>query len=251
MDQQTRATQEINEERRNFLFGGALATMVLMTSATQAQQPEQADHVARESAMSPVQGQFAFVAEVPPIAETEDATKGFVDATTYAIPGLVHAGIHRRIDGTAIVIYEARIGGADEARTYRRALQGHLEKMHWYRPFARWANNGGVRRVVFMRNFRVISEAGAKDTVVKKLANLVELVIGQVPELKLAILHEGLDHPEEIMLYEEWDGTKAWFLANEATKPYRAAYRDETAHLVAERGDLDWLAPIRIYENET
>jgi hypothetical protein len=204
-----------------------------------------------EGVMLPVHGQFAFVGEIPPIAETEEATKGFVDPTTHAAPGLVHASILRRIDGGGIVIYEARIGATHEARTYQLALHGHLEKQRWYRTLARWANDGGVRRVVFMRIFRVVSEAGAKDTVVKKLTDLVELVVGQVPELKLAILHEGLDHPDEIMLYEEWDGTKAWFLANEATKPYRTTYRDETAHLVAERGDLDWLAPIRIYEKGT
>ena len=75
-------------------------------------------------------------------------------------------------------------------------------------------------------------------------------MIETVPELKLAILHEGLDRPEEIMLYEEWDSTKAEFLAHEAPKPYRAAYGEETAHLIAERGDLEWLSPVRIYESE-
>ena len=102
-----------------------------------------------------------------------------------------------------------------------------------------------------MRTFRVIPDAGAKDTIVSKLSNLVELVIGQVSELKLATLHQGLERPDEIMLYEEWDGTKVAFLAHEAPKPYRTAYREETAHLVAERGDLVWLSPIRIYEPET
>ena len=33
-------------------------------------------------------------------------------------------------------------------------------------------------------------------------------------------------------------------------KPYRAAYREETAHLIAERGDLEWLSPVRIYEHQ-
>jgi quinol monooxygenase YgiN len=246
---------EINDDRRNFLtaglIGGALATGALMTAATQAQRPAQAAQATRERVMSIAQGQFAFVGEIPLTAGREEATKGFVDATTRAEPGLVHASIHRRIDGEGIVIYEARIGGTDEALTYRRALHGHLEKQRWYRPFGRWANQGGVRRVAFMRIFRVISEAGAKDTVVEKLTNLVELVVGQVPELKLAILHEGLDQPNEIMLYEEWDSTKAGFVANEAPKPYRAAYRQETAHLVAEGGELDWLSPIRIYAKET
>jgi hypothetical protein len=65
--------------------------------------------------------------------------------------------------------------------------------------------------MAFMRTSRVISDAGAKDTVVAKLANLAELVVGHVPELKLAILHEGLDRPEEIMLHEEWDGTRRSF----------------------------------------
>jgi hypothetical protein len=200
--------------------------------------------------MAIVQEQFAFVGDVLGAPPPETSAQGLIDATTRGVPGLVHAGIHHRIDGQGIVIYEAHIGGADAGRTYRRALQSHLEKQRWYRVIGRWVNRGGVRRVTFMRTFRVISAAGAKDTVVEKLANLVELVVRQVPELKLAILHEGLDLPEEIMLYEEWDATKTKFLAEEAPKPYRAAYRDETAHLIAERGDLEWLSPIRIYESE-
>jgi hypothetical protein len=42
----------------------------------------------------------------------------------------------------------------------------------------------------------------------------------------------------------------AKFLANEALKPYRVACREETAHLIADRGDPEWLPPIRIYERE-
>jgi hypothetical protein len=198
--------------------------------------------------MTIVKGQFAFVGDIPLTAGAMDAPQGFIETTTRAVPGLVHASIHRRIDSEGLVIYEARIGEPDDAASYRRALEGHLEKLRWYRPFARWMNPGDVRRVAFMRTFRVIPEAGAKDMVVAKLANLVELVVRQVPALKLAILHEGLDRPLEIMLYEEWDDTKEGFLANEAPKPYRTAYGDETAHLIAERGDLEWLSPIRIYE---
>ena len=171
-------------------------------------------------------------------------------AAMRALDVVVHASIHRRIDGEGIVIYEARIGEPDDAASYRRALQEHLEKLRWYRAIGRWMNPGGVRRVAFMRTFRVVPDAGAKDKVVAKLANLVELVVGQVAALKLAILHEGLDRPLEIMLYEEWDDTKEGFLANEAPKSYRTAYRDETADLVAERGDLEWLSPIRIYQGK-
>jgi len=199
--------------------------------------------------MTIVQGQFAFVGEVPMIAERKRTSQGMVNSTTRAMPGLVHAGIHRRIDDEGIVIYEARTGTDDDALRYRQTLEGHLVKQRWYRPFGHWVHPGGVRRVAFMRSFRVISEAGAKQTVALKLSDLVTLVIGRVPELKLAILHEGLDRPEEIMLYEEWDGTKEGFLTDEAPKPYRAAYREETTHLIADRGDLEWLLPIRIYES--
>ena len=109
------------------------------------------------TSMGIVQGQFAFVGEIPLTAGAEDVPEGFVATTTRAMPGLVHAGIYRRIDGEGIVIYEARIGGTEDAETYRRALGRHLAKQRWYRPFGRWVNPGGVRRVVFMRTFRVIS----------------------------------------------------------------------------------------------
>jgi hypothetical protein len=194
-----------------------------------------------------ISGQFAFVAEILATAGPEDSV--VAEPASRAAPGLAHAAIHRRIGSEGIVIYEARTGGLDEARMYRRKLQG-LDKLRWYRPIARWVNPVGARRVGWIRTFRVTSAAGAKDMVVAKLGKLVEFVIGQVPELKLAILHEGLDRSEEIMLYEEWDGTKAVFLAHEAPKSYRTAYREETAHLVADRGDLEWLLPIRIYESD-
>ena len=147
--------------------------------------------------MAIVRGQFAFAGEIPRTARPEDAAQGSVELTIHAMPGLARAAILRRIDGEGIVIHETRTGGADDARRYRRALEGHggLEKQRWYRPVARWANPAGVQRVAFMRTFRVISAAGAKDSVVAKLANLVELVVGQVPELKLAVIHEGLDGP--------------------------------------------------------
>ena len=238
-----RSEDRASVNRRSLLLGAS--SLAVANSLTAGERPLNQDG---RASMAIVRGQFAFVGEIPLIG-VESAPQGFVDTTTRAVPGLVHAGIHRRIDSEGIVIYEARRGEADDAQRYRSGLEGHLEKQRWYRPFGRWMNPGGVRRVVFMRSFRVISEAGAKDTVAMKLANLVELVVGQVPELKLAILHEGLDQPEEIMLYEEWDGTKAWFLSNEAPKPYRGAYREETAHLIAERGELEWFSPIRIYES--
>ncbi len=196
-----------------------------------------------------ISGEFAFVAEIPRTAGPEDSAEGLAEPANRAVPGLVHGAIHRRIGSEGIVIYEARIGGPEDARIYRRALLD-LGKSRWYRPIARWGKPTGARHVAWMRTFHVISAAGAKETIVTKLATLVELVIGQVAELKLAILHEGLDRPEEIMLYEEWDGTKAAFLAHEAPKPYRTAYREETAHLIADRGALEWLT-IRIYESET
>ena len=197
-----------------------------------------------------ISGEFAFVAEIPQTAGPEHSASELAEPANRAVPGLVHGAIHRRIGSEGIVIYEARIGRPEDARAYRGALQD-LGKSHWYGPIGRWVKPTGARRVAWMRTFHVISAAGAKDTIVSKLGNLVELVIGQVPELKLAILHEGLDRPEEIMLYEEWDGTKAAFLVHEAPKAYRTAYREETAHLIADRGELVWLSPIRIYETET
>jgi hypothetical protein len=60
--------------------------------------------------MTSVQEQFAFVGEIQ-TAGAMDPPQGFIDTTTRAVPGLIHASIHRRIDGEGIVIYEARTGG--------------------------------------------------------------------------------------------------------------------------------------------
>ena len=108
-----------------------------------------------------ISGEFAFVAEIPPTAGPEDSAEELDEPANRAVPGLVHGAIHRRIGSEGIVIYEARIGGPEDARIYRRALQD-LGKSHWYRPIARWVKPTGARRVAWMRTFHVISAGGLK-----------------------------------------------------------------------------------------
>ena len=76
--------------------------------------------------MAIVQGQFAFVGDIPQKAPAESVAHGFVETTTQATRGLVHAAIHHRIDDQGLLVYEASIGDAEDVRIYRRSLEGHL-----------------------------------------------------------------------------------------------------------------------------
>ena len=80
-----------------------------------------------------ISGEFAFVAEVPQTAGPEDSSEGLSEPANRAMPGLVHGAIHRKIGSEGIVIYEARIGRPDDARSYRGAVQD-LGKSQWYLP---------------------------------------------------------------------------------------------------------------------
>ena len=127
--------------------------------------------------MAIVQGQFAFVGDIPQNAPGESVAHGFLENTTQATRGLVHAAIHHRIDGQGLLLYQARIGDAEDVRIYRRSLEGHFERQRWFRPVRRFINQGSVRRSAFIRTFRVVRDTGAKDIVLNKLINLVELAL--------------------------------------------------------------------------
>jgi len=75
---------------------------------------------------------------------------------------------------------------------------------------------------------------GRKDEFRRHLYTLVEAMKDE-PSFVKAIIHDDPDHPNDIVIYETWQGTRASWLHNELTKPYRAAYEKTLAELLEDR----------------
>ena len=89
---------------------------------------------------------------------------------------------------------------------------------------------------------RFKTRAGRKNEFRRHLYTLVEAMKGE-PSFVNAIIHDDPDHPDDIVIYETWQGTRASWLHHELTKPYRAAYEKTLAELLEERAAV-FLTPV-------
>jgi quinol monooxygenase YgiN len=60
------------------------------------------------------------------------------------------------------------------------------------------------------------------------------------------IVHNDPDHPDEIVLYETWRGTRESWIAEEFPKPYRAPYEEGVKDMLESR-QVSWLVPADIW----
>ncbi|MET3981850.1 quinol monooxygenase YgiN [Mucilaginibacter sp. UYP25] len=67
------------------------------------------------------------------------------------------------------------------------------------------------------------ANAGNKKEFKRLLMELFE-AISKEPTFVNAILHEGVQQPDEILVYETWNETLENFLKVQMVKPYRALY---------------------------
>ena len=76
-------------------------------------------------------------------------------------------------------------------------------------------------------------------------ASLIQLfgIMKGEPTFVTATLHDDLDDPALLVVYEVWQETRESFLANQMSKPYRADYEKVIVALHVERTG-NWLAPI-------
>ena len=63
------------------------------------------------------------------------------------------------------------------------------------------------------------------------------------PSFVRSVVHENVENPDEVVVYETWKGTRESWLAEEYPRPYRKPYEDSLAELVADRS-VAWLSPI-------
>jgi quinol monooxygenase YgiN len=62
-----------------------------------------------------------------------------------------------------------------------------------------------------------------------------------------ATLHEDIDDPEQLLVYEVWQETRESFLANQMTKSYRSTFEQAIVDLKVDRKG-QWLRPIAAWK---
>ena len=190
----------------------------------------------------------------------------FVDATSLTEPGFSSAFIYRQVSNpSSYLIYETRAGTRDaflrnveqydlrdvlllDRNVARDSLSEALRSsVDWYSPIARWQNRPDTSKrheTSFMRVMRLKPGAEARDAVLKELFKLNEVALRFQPALMTSVVHENLDNPDSLMLYEEWNWPKERIIAEELPKSHRAAFRKVTDPYLAYRQDLEWLKPM-------
>jgi quinol monooxygenase YgiN len=75
------------------------------------------------------------------------------------------------------------------------------------------------------------------------LFTLVEKM-SREPDFVNTMVHDDLENPDQLVLYEIWSGNKERWLHEQPPKVYRAEYEARLSELL-ERRDITWLTPIR------
>lgn len=76
--------------------------------------------------------------------------------------------------------------------------------------------------------------------------SILEVVLQGIraePLCKSILVHEDLQNPDLVILYEIWAGTREAFDRDERNKPYRAEYARILPDLLIKPVEVDWLLP--------
>jgi quinol monooxygenase YgiN len=95
-------------------------------------------------------------------------------------------------------------------------------------------------RIVLVVRFQ--TKPGKKEQFLQRLNTLVEAMSAESNFVN-AILHQNVDEPNEIVIYETWRGTRESWLRDEFPRPYRKPYEQVLSELIDDRS-VDWLTPI-------
>lgn len=90
-------------------------------------------------------------------------------------------------------------------------------------------------------NIRFKVKAGKKEAFRKSLYSLVE-VMSNEPTFINAIISDDIEKPDDIVIYEIWQGTKDSWLQEELPKPYRKKYEEVLGDLLEDR-IISYLTP--------
>ncbi|MGF6610567.1 quinol monooxygenase YgiN [Paraburkholderia sp. WSM4175] len=77
---------------------------------------------------------------------------------------------------------------------------------------------------------------------VPHLAELMK-TMAEEPAFVSAVLSEDPEAPDELVLFEVWNGTRDEWLSEQPEKPYRAIYDDATKDFIADK-EVRFLFPV-------
>ncbi|MCQ4087818.1 putative quinol monooxygenase [Saccharibacillus sp. JS10] len=89
---------------------------------------------------------------------------------------------------------------------------------------------------------RFKAKPGKREAFREELSSLVDIMSAEKTFIS-SVISDDLDQPDDVVIYEVWQGTKESWLAEELPKPYRQAYEDRLNDLVLDR-KITWLEPI-------
>ena len=91
---------------------------------------------------------------------------------------------------------------------------------------------------------RIQAKPGKKDRFLHQLYKVVETMSVEANFVS-AIVHHNIEKPNEVVIYETWNGTRETWLRDELSRPYRKPYEQAVSELVDERS-VDWLTPVAL-----
>lgn len=91
-------------------------------------------------------------------------------------------------------------------------------------------------------NIRFKIKPGMKETFRESLFELTNNFRNE-PAFVNAIVSDDIDSPDDLIIFEIWQGTRESWMQEEFTKPYRKKYEETLASLINDR-IVSWLEPI-------
>ncbi|MDN8588864.1 antibiotic biosynthesis monooxygenase [Paenibacillus sp. 11B] len=91
-------------------------------------------------------------------------------------------------------------------------------------------------------NIRFKIKPGKKEAFRESLFAMISNFKSE-PTFVNAIVSDDLDHSDDLVIYEIWQGTRESWIEHELNKPYRAEYEGALTNLIDDR-IVSWLEPV-------
>ncbi|WP_258171267.1 antibiotic biosynthesis monooxygenase family protein [Paenibacillus sp. R14(2021)] len=90
-------------------------------------------------------------------------------------------------------------------------------------------------------NIRFKTKPGKKEEFREQLSSLIQVMSAEEAFVS-AILSDDLDQPDDLIIYEIWQGTRDSWLQEEFPRSYRKDYEGTLGQLIEDRS-VTWLEP--------
>ncbi|MFC5452401.1 putative quinol monooxygenase [Paenibacillus aestuarii] len=91
-------------------------------------------------------------------------------------------------------------------------------------------------------NIRFKIKPGKKESFRDSLFSMINNFRNE-PTFVNAIVSDDLDNPNDLVIYEIWQGTRENWIQEELPKPYRSEYEGALSSLIEDR-IISWLEPV-------